>query len=168
MSSISSSSLSMSSLIFLPFLASSGFAAPPSPPPSEGFVGRVSFLFCSAMSPSIGHGPVSHRPGTAYARHSSMPFSCQPYGPSGPAKLFTQGQGLMLIGRAEADAVEALRAGRDTLEPDLERRLTVVQHERHLAGPHFHHDLGPEHRAVTVAESGIEEPGVVRANLARA
>src|SRR5688572_31614240 len=54
MSSISSSSLSMSSLIFLPFLASSGLAAAPSPPPSDGFVGRVSFFFCSAMRPSIG------------------------------------------------------------------------------------------------------------------
>src|SRR5437870_9795751 len=53
MSSISSRSLSMSSLIFLPFLASSGLPAAPSPP-SAGLVGRVSFFFCcSAIAPSL-------------------------------------------------------------------------------------------------------------------
>src|SRR5882762_4614689 len=50
MSSISSRSLSTSSLIFLPFLATSGLAVPASPP-SLGFVGRVSFFVCSAIGP---------------------------------------------------------------------------------------------------------------------
>src|SRR5437867_7351213 len=45
MSSISSRSLSMSSLIFVPFLASSALPLPPSPH-SAGLLGRVSFSFC--------------------------------------------------------------------------------------------------------------------------
>src|SRR5712692_7288149 len=48
MSSISSSRLSSSSLIFLPFLLRSALPAPPSSP-SAGLVGFVSFFFCSAM-----------------------------------------------------------------------------------------------------------------------
>src|ERR1700730_1796336 len=50
MSSISSSRLSSSSLIFLPFLDRSALPAPASsPPPSLGLVGLVSFFFCSAI-----------------------------------------------------------------------------------------------------------------------
>src|SRR2546422_6238151 len=52
MSSISSRRLSRSSLIFLPFLASSGLAPAASSPPS-GLVGLVSFFFCSAMNDSF-------------------------------------------------------------------------------------------------------------------
>ena len=44
----------MSSLIFLPFLASSGLAAALSPPPSFAYFGRFSFFFYSAMSPPSG------------------------------------------------------------------------------------------------------------------
>src|SRR6266478_8909737 len=66
MSSISSRSLSMSSLIFLPFLAISGLADAPSPPPSLGLVGRVSFFFCSAMWPL-------HRACTRVARQVVTP-----------------------------------------------------------------------------------------------
>src|SRR5438552_18921650 len=66
MSSISSRSLSMSSLIFLPFFAISGLADAPSPPPSLGLVGRVSFFFCSAMWPL-------HRACTRVARQVVTP-----------------------------------------------------------------------------------------------
>src|SRR5712692_8895370 len=143
MSSISSSSLSMSSLIFLPFLASSGFAAPPSLPPSAGFVGRVSFRFCSAMSPSIGHGPCRTVQAATYVGILACRLRASRIG-SRPPELFAQRQGLVLIGRTEADAVETVGPLRDALEPHLERRLTVVQHERHLASPHFHDDLGSQ------------------------
>ena len=63
----------MSSLIFLPFLASSGLPAAPSPP-YAGFVGRVSFFFCcSAMVPSLGTSTVGRRAGTRHCRHSIIP-----------------------------------------------------------------------------------------------
>src|SRR2546426_10842840 len=118
MSSISSRSLSMSSLIFFPFLASSGFALPPSPP-SDGFVGRVSFFFCSAISPSIGTGPWSlhHErvyPGILACRSHAIG---QP-GPEGhvgapcrsarAAKLLAQREGLVLVRRSQTGAIHAL------------------------------------------------------------
>src|SRR5712691_8803827 len=62
MSSISSSSLSTSSLIFFPFLATSGLAVPASAP-SLGLVGRVSFFVCSAIGPIASWPPAGPAPG---------------------------------------------------------------------------------------------------------
>src|SRR3972149_3875365 len=60
MSSISSRRLSRSSLIFLPFLASSALLAAASSP-SGGLVGLVSFFFCSAMEPITSWPPAGGR-----------------------------------------------------------------------------------------------------------
>src|SRR5262245_57503195 len=118
MSSISSRSLSMSSLIFLPFLASSGLALPPSPPPSAGFVGRVSFLFCSAILPSIGLAPVVHaHQGDNYPRILACRIDANGRLPPRPPELLAEGEGLVLVGRAEPDPVEAIGPVGDALEP---------------------------------------------------
>src|SRR5215470_6341237 len=58
MSSISSRRLSRSSLIFFPFLATSGLAPPPSSP-SLGLLGLTSFFFCSAMTTHLLAPPCS-------------------------------------------------------------------------------------------------------------
>src|SRR5213083_683082 len=145
MSSISSRSLSMSSLIFLRFLASSGLPAAPSPP-SAGLVGFVSFFFCcSAIVPSL----------DAFYHPRSR----------STAEVFAEGQGLVLVGGAQADPVDALRARPQALEPNLERGLAVIDQERHLPGPHLHHHLRAQHAPVAKAEAGVEEASVVGADL---
>src|SRR6185503_2912308 len=129
MSSISSRSLSMSSLIFLPFLASSGLAAAPSPPPSDGFVGRVSFFFCSAMRPSIGaRDGVHDRPVTSspliLTEAQTPQYLCYP--PGSALEVLAQAQRLMLVGGAQPDPVDAPRPATQPLEPHLEGGLAVV------------------------------------------
>ena len=63
----------MSSLIYLPFLASSGLGAAPSPP-SAGFAGLTSFFFCSAISPSMGQRAVSQKTGDHDCTHFNTPL----------------------------------------------------------------------------------------------
>ena len=49
----------------------------------------------------------------------------------------------------------------------LQTALAVLDHERDVVGAHLERGARPEHRAAGVeAEAGIEEPGVVRAQLA--
>src|SRR5439155_22389857 len=79
-------------------------------------------------------------------------------------EVLAEGQGLPLVGRADPDAIDPLGSRAQTLEQDLERRLAVVDHERHLARPHLHDHLGAQNRPVAPAESGVEEARVVRAN----
>src|SRR5262249_22816641 len=174
MSSISSRSLSMSSLIFLPFLASSGLPAAPSPPPSAGFVGRVSFLFCSAMLPSIGARTVSRRVSKALPDcilAFPVPPGTIPNRPlvpgSAPTELLAEAQGLVLVGRTKVGAIQVLGRGPQALEPDLERYLAVVHHERYLAGADLHDHFGAQHGAVSPTESRVEEPCVVGPDLPR-
>src|SRR5438094_5036169 len=128
MSSISSRSLSMSSLIFLPFLASSGLAAAPSPP-SAGSAGLPSSS-AQPSRPPWGNGPCGESSRTATACILACPLS-QAF------EVLTEGQHLALVGRAQARAIDALGAGAEALEPHLERRLAVIDHERHLACPHL-------------------------------
>src|SRR5262245_13692130 len=164
----------MSSLIFLPFLASSGLPAAPSPPPSAGFVGRVSFLFCSAMLPSIGARTVFRRVSKgATCQHSSIPGAAGNHSEpafgrgSAPAELLAEAEGLVLVGRTQPGPVQLLGRGPQALEPDLERCLAVVHHERYLARADLHHHLGAQHRTVPPAEPRVEEPRVVGPDLPR-
>src|SRR5262245_56694340 len=94
---------------------------------------------------------------------------------SGPAldptpapELLAEGQCLLLVRGADAHALPALRPAGQSLEADLEQGLTVIDHERHLARPHFHDHLGPQDAAVARAEARIEEASIVRADLAGA
>src|SRR5947209_1868441 len=176
MSSISSRSLSMSSLIFLPFFAISGLADAPSPPPSLGLVGRVSFFFCSAMSgPSIGLARASRD--RSLPRHA---FILTPTDTPAPARsvnredrgsapeVLAQAQRLALVRGGQADPVDPLGPAAEPLEPDLEGRLAVVNHERHLPGTYLHNNLRAENAPIAEPEAGVEEPRVMRANLPRA
>src|SRR5437899_1679548 len=130
MSSISSRSLSMSSLIFLPFLASSGLGAAPSPP-SAGLVGLTSFFFCSAISPSMGQRAVSQRPCRKVPETTTARILARPF--SQASEVLAEGQGLPLVGRAQARTIDPLGARSKPLEQDFERGLAVVHHERYLA-----------------------------------
>src|SRR5437879_13408764 len=132
MSSISSRSLSMSSLIFLPFFAISGLADAPSPPPSLGLVGRVSFFFCSAMWPL-------HRACTRVARqvvtpprlHSNpnrhpLPRKTRESRAGGSApEVLAQPQRLALVRGGQADPVGPLGPAAGPAAPDLAGRRTA-------------------------------------------
>src|SRR5262249_6954993 len=98
MSSISSRSLSMSSLIFLPFLASSALPFPPSPP-SAGLLGRVSFFFCSAICPSVPRDRAGQPPGTR-SPACILADGCTCHAFSTPPELLAERQGLVLVRRA--------------------------------------------------------------------
>src|SRR5262245_25061088 len=167
MSSISSSNLSMSSLIFLPFLATSGLADAPSPL-SEGLLGRVSLRFCSAITPSVGYRTWSASLGP-YTILTDEGVACNVVpGPSvGSAEVLAQGQGLVLVRQCQPGAVHSFGGTAQPLEPHLEKGLAVVDEKRHFPGPHLHHHPGPEHAAIAEAESRVEEARVVGANLAR-
>src|SRR3989454_10862964 len=173
MSSISSRSLSMSSLIFLPFFAISGLAAPPSPPPSFGLVGRVSFFFCSAIvAPPWAPNRVACRSSPRHAfiltEAPSPARSDNRAGRGSAPEVLAQAQGLVLVRRGQPHSVHPLGPAAEPLEPDLEGGLAVVDHERHLPRPHLHNNLRAENAPIAESEAGIEEPRVMRANLARA
>src|SRR5206468_8222005 len=76
-------------------------------------------------------------------------------------------QVLLLTRRTYPSSKYPLGARAQPLEQDLERRLAVIDHERHLARPDLHDDLGAQNRPVAPAESGIEEARIVRADLPR-
>src|SRR5438046_1850070 len=159
MSSISSRSLSMSSLIFLPFLAISGLADAPSPPPSLGLVGRVSFFFCSAMWPLHGLPPSRAQVVTPPRPHSNRaPLRRKKrdsrVGGSAP-EVLAQAERLVLVRRGQPDPVDPLGPATEPLEPDLEGRLAVVDHERHLPRSHLHNNLRAENAPVAESEPGI-------------
>src|SRR6266850_6681284 len=90
--------------------------------------------------------------------------------PSAPRRpeVLAQTQRLMLVRGAQPHTVHAARPAAQRLEPHLERRLPVVDQERHLPGPYLHNYLGTQHAPVAEPEAGIEEPGVVGPDLARA
>src|SRR5918996_5650679 len=83
-------------------------------------------------------------------------------------EVLAQAQRLVLVGRPEPHTVDTPGAAAQPLEPDLERRLAIVDQERHLPRPYFHNNLGAKDAPVPEAEAGIEEPRVMRTNLARA
>src|SRR5262245_48380731 len=140
----------MSSLIFLPFLASSGLPAAPPSPPSEGLVGLVSFFFCSAIALSVVQWTCRcHRPRPILTDGRSQ------YSFSSPPEVLAQGQGLVLVGGVQAHPVEVLRSAGQPLKENFEESLPIVDSERHLPCPYFHHNFGAKHSAVTVAEAGI-------------
>src|SRR5207245_9887643 len=62
--------------------------------------------------------------------------------------------------------VHAVATGPMPLDLYFERRLAVVPHHRSLARPDLHDHLGAQNGPVPPAESGVEEPRVMRADLA--
>src|SRR5207249_12329883 len=76
-----------------------------------------------------------------HPRATLFPYTTLFRSPRSTAKVFTEGQGLVLIRGAQADPVDPFRPRPEPLEPDLERGLAVVDQERHLPGPHFHNHL---------------------------
>src|SRR6185369_16164688 len=112
---------------------------------SDGFVGRVSFFFCSAMRPSIGaRDGVHDRPVTSpppiLTEARTPQYLCDPGGLA--LEVLAQAQRLVLVGGPQPDAVDTPRPTAEPLEPHLEGRLAVVYQERDLPGPHLHNHLG--------------------------
>ena len=74
-------------------------------------------------------------------------------------EMFAEGQGLLLIGRAETDAVEPIGYVEHPIIDDLEKGLPVMDEERHIVRTHFKHHLGPFDLAVrAIAETWMENP----------
>src|SRR5689334_22705347 len=72
----------------------------------------------------------------------------------------------LVVGRAAGVAVEQRRLGEHALERELADALAVLDVERHVVSAHFERGARPVEAAVAVvAEAGIEEAGVVRAQL---
>ena len=82
-------------------------------------------------------------------------------------EMLAESQGLLLIGRAETDAVEPLRHVEHPIIDDFKKRLTVMDEEGDVVRAYFEHHLGTLELAVgSVAESRIEESGVMRSEFA--
>src|SRR3954466_12503824 len=79
--------------------------------------------------------------------------------------MLAQAQRLVLVGRRQTHTIYPVWPSAQPLEPHLERRLAIVDHERHLASPHLHNNLRAENAPVAEPESGIEEPRVMSADL---
>jgi hypothetical protein len=80
--------------------------------------------------------------------------------------MLAEGQGLLLIGRAETDPIQPIGHVEHPIIYDLEKSLTVVDEERHVMGTHLEHDLGAFDLAIrSIAEARIEEAGVMGAEF---
>src|SRR6185312_16732572 len=81
-------------------------------------------------------------------------------------EMFAEGQGLLLIGRAETDAIEPIGYVEHPIIDDLEKGLTVVNEERHVVRTHLEHDLSAFELAIRpVTEARIEKASVMRTQL---
>ncbi|SLM46598.1 protein of unknown function [Nitrospira japonica] len=81
-------------------------------------------------------------------------------------EMFAERERLPLIGRAQADAVQAARHVEHAIIDDLEEGLAVVNQERDIVGPHLQHHLRAGDLAVRpVSESRIEETRVMGAQF---
>ncbi|MDO8730840.1 MAG: excinuclease ABC subunit UvrC, partial [Candidatus Omnitrophota bacterium] len=67
-----------------------------------------------------------------------------------------------LVAVGLVDGANVLDDRREPLEPHLERRLAVIDHERHFARPHFHDHLRAEDVAGSEAEALLYEAGLIR------
>src|SRR2546430_15602854 len=83
-------------------------------------------------------------------------------------EVLAQAQRLALVRGSQADPVDPLGPAAEPLEPDLEGRLAVVNHERHLPRSYLHNNLRAENAPIAEPEPGVEEPRAMRANLTRA
>src|SRR5580765_1599291 len=79
--------------------------------------------------------------------------------------MLAQRDALALVGGFHADAVELRRRRGQPLVDETPDDLAVLDHERQLKRAHLEHRARALPARVRIAETGIEEPGIVNAEL---
>src|SRR6266480_2564098 len=82
------------------------------------------------------------------------------------AEMLRELQALRLVVRADALAVERMRARQHLLVDEAPHDLPVLEDERHFARAHLEHRARAAPAGAGVAEAGIEEAGVMHAKFA--